>query len=231
MIGSRSWLASVLLHGAALGALWIWTPCGRGGELPRLPAPVEIRVAGDPSPTAPEVVLRAHEVEPLAQADPPEDPLPEPLQQEPEIPAPEAALPFDLAATPVVAPEVPVLPVRELPVLRSARPPSEPPQPAPSAPSAPEEASVVPPRPADQPPPEYPREARRRGWEGRVRVWCAVDADGRVREVRLAESSGYAVLDEAAMRAVRRWRFLPARQGGRAVPGEIIVPFRFVLTD
>ena len=44
-----------------------------------------------------------------------------------------------------------------------------------------------------------------------------VKADGKVGEVKLKESSGHKRLDEAAMRAVARWRFVPATQNGVAI--------------
>ncbi|MFW6162471.1 MAG: energy transducer TonB, partial [Planctomycetota bacterium] len=50
-------------------------------------------------------------------------------------------------------------------------------------------------------------------------------------EVRVARSSGHAVLDEAAVAAVRRWRFTPARAGGAAVTAEVEIPIRFRLSD
>jgi protein TonB len=75
----------------------------------------------------------------------------------------------------------------------------------------------------------YPTAARRRGIEGRVLLEVAVDADGRAVAVRVAESSGHRLLDEAALRAVRDWRFTPARQDGRAVAAKVRVPVTFRL--
>lgn len=43
------------------------------------------------------------------------------------------------------------------------------------------------------------------------------------------ESSGYDRLDEAALSAVERWRFEPARRGGRSVEAEVVVPMEFQL--
>lgn len=65
-------------------------------------------------------------------------------------------------------------------------------------------------RPVDvlhAPAPRYPQLAVRRGWEGVVAVELSVDSVGRVDQVRLAESSGQRVLDEAAIQAAQRWRF------------------------
>ncbi len=81
------------------------------------------------------------------------------------------------------------------------------------------------------PSPEYPRKARRRGLEGRVILRVVVDPAGKPARVEVSEGSGHGLLDRAAVRAVRRWRFTPARRNGRAVGGEVLVPVVFRLTD
>jgi periplasmic protein TonB len=53
--------------------------------------------------------------------------------------------------------------------------------------------------------------------------------DGRPGEIRLRQGSGYARLDEAALSAVRRWRFVPARRGDTPVAAWVLVPIRFSL--
>jgi TonB family protein len=64
------------------------------------------------------------------------------------------------------------------------------------------------------PVPSYPRRARRRGWEGVVDLRLGLDPAGRVSEVGVARSSGFRVLDDAAMAAARRSRFhLRSRRG------------------
>ena len=82
---------------------------------------------------------------------------------------------------------------------------------------------------ADNPPPAYPERARRNGWSGEVLVKVAVDASGEVTATDLENSSGYPILDAAAIAAVRDWHFVPARQGSRTLPGEVLVPIRFRL--
>jgi protein TonB len=57
---------------------------------------------------------------------------------------------------------------------------------------------------------EYPPVARRRGWQGRVRIGLLVKADGHLSGVQLLESSGYALLDKAAMKNVNQLRNVPA---------------------
>ena len=77
------------------------------------------------------------------------------------------------------------------------------------------------------PRPEYPAEARLQHEQGVVLVNVEVGADGRPGEVTLAGSSGFPMLDNAALSAVRRWVFEPARAGGLAVPSRVEVPVRF----
>ncbi|BCX19273.1 MAG: hypothetical protein KatS3mg117_2955 [Geminicoccaceae bacterium] len=84
---------------------------------------------------------------------------------------------------------------------------------------------------ADNPLPRYPTVARRRGIEGTVTLEVKVSASGLAEQVALARSSGSALLDEAALEAVRRWRFRPARRGGEPVPGVVTVPITFRLLE
>ncbi len=77
------------------------------------------------------------------------------------------------------------------------------------------------------PEPAYPLAARRRGQEGLVLLRVMVSIKGRAARVELKQSSGYALLDEAAIRAVREWEFEPARLGPLSVESEIEVPVRF----
>ena len=79
------------------------------------------------------------------------------------------------------------------------------------------------------PPPQYPAESRKLREEGVVLLKVAVTAAGRAADVQLQRSSGHSRLDEAALRAVRRWEFKPARVGLTAVACAVEVPVRFGL--
>jgi protein TonB len=79
------------------------------------------------------------------------------------------------------------------------------------------------------PPPVYPRMARRRGYEGTVLMEVLVSRQGRVKTVRLLESSGHGVLDREAMAAVKKWVFDPGRRGEEKVDMWVKVPVRFHL--
>jgi len=103
---------------------------------------------------------------------------------------------------------------------------------APPAPSAPPAAVVLPRFDVDylqNPAPVYPSMARRMGEQGRVLLRVVVRPDGTPDNVVLRQSSGSPRLDEAALDAVRKWRFVPARQGSTPVTAAVIVPIVFSL--
>jgi len=93
--------------------------------------------------------------------------------------------------------------------------------------------SITPPRyQADylaNPPPAYPRRARRDGIEGTVTLKVLVTAAGTPGRVEVETSSGSRVLDRAALDAVKAWRFVPARRGDEAVDAWVRVPVAFRL--
>jgi protein TonB len=79
--------------------------------------------------------------------------------------------------------------------------------------------------------PEYPPRCRRMGIEGVVRVRVLVGETGRPLQVSVGKSSGDEALDQAAIAAVRQWRFEPARRGGEAVRAWAAVPIKFELSQ
>ncbi|MQT57675.1 TonB family protein, partial [Pseudomonas sp. FSL R10-0399] len=77
------------------------------------------------------------------------------------------------------------------------------------------------------PAPEYPSLAMRRGWEGTVLLRVHVLASGKPGEIQIQKSSGRTQLDDAALAAVKRWSFVPAKQGDVAQDGWVSVPIDF----
>jgi len=71
--------------------------------------------------------------------------------------------------------------------------------------------------------PIYPLTSRRRGEEGTVLLEVRADPSGTVEEVHIVEGSGYPLLDQAAERALKEWRF---REGSGAI---FLVPVQFKL--
>lgn len=84
---------------------------------------------------------------------------------------------------------------------------------------------------AQNPKPAYPAIARSRGWTGKVLLKVKVSAEGLAEGVELKQSSGHEILDEAAIEAVKEWRFIPAKRGTTPVASSVIVPVDFKLKN
>jgi periplasmic protein TonB len=201
--------AVVLLHAALLGAIVSYAPVRQ--TLARA-APVMVRLidlAAPPVvvPPKPLVAKPVPRVAPVRTAESPPVPV-----LETQAPVPSLAV----TAPPVVTPEI----------VRNDAPVASP------APAAPPPATIAPRFDAaylDNPAPAYPPLARRAGEQGRVLLRVHVGADGLPDDVQVRETSGFARLDAAAQETVRRWRFVPARQGDRQVPAWVLVPITFAL--
>ena len=83
----------------------------------------------------------------------------------------------------------------------------------------------------NNPRPPYPMVARRMGYHGKVVLDVEVLAEGKAGDVKLHQSSGYDILDNAALQTVKTWRFTPARHFGQAVTQRFLVPIKFSLED
>jgi periplasmic protein TonB len=77
--------------------------------------------------------------------------------------------------------------------------------------------------------PRYPEWARRQGIEGVTQLRFEVLTDGRVGRVVVDRPSGHIDLDQAAVSAIKTWRFEPARRGSEAVAVWVRLPVRFSL--
>lgn len=71
--------------------------------------------------------------------------------------------------------------------------------------------------------PIYPLISRRRGEEGTVIVYVRLSSDGKVKEARIHRSSGFDLLDESALKAVKQWTFKSSEEK------EVLVPVVFKL--
>jgi len=163
-------------------------------------------------------------------------PVPKPQPKQPvtkPAPQPEAAKPVEQLV--VQAPQSNPAPAVE--AAQQSQPVIEaPPVPAPAEKVA---ETVAEPEPIEQPrfnadylnnpAPGYPPVSKRMREEGTVMLRVRVDADGHAAEVQLRQSSGHPRLDDRAQETVKRWKFVPARQGGQPVEAWVIVPIQFSL--
>ncbi len=158
----------------------------------------------------------------------PPKPMPVRRNPQPNPPLSPAPLVTSVAEAPAphVAPAVPVNPAPQVPV---AAPAALEPAAAPPTPPLP---VVQPSYNADylqNPAPRYPPLARRMGQQGKVVLRVLVNPRGAAARVELRSSSGSELLDAAALEAVTRWRFVPARQGNEPVAAWVLVPITFSL--
>src|SRR5690606_9948978 len=185
---------SLLLH-AGVG-LWLQHSAQAEEELivqPKVPPMVAVSFVPPPPPAAPIV-----EAPPAVEPPPPPPPKKkEGAAKKKAEPKPE---PKPVEPPPVDAPpvEVPPPPVREAPPQPVERPVTQPLA----------YAAYL-----RSPAPEYPAAALRRGYEGKVLLRVQVSAEGLAKTVEIAQSSGRDILDEAAVKTVRKWRFVPAMKG------------------
>ena len=78
-------------------------------------------------------------------------------------------------------------------------------------------------------PPLYPGLARKRGQEGTVILQVLVNKEGRVDTLEIENSSGFGLLDRAAVASVRKWSFEPGKRGEERMPMWVRVPVTFKL--
>lgn len=158
---------------------------------------------------------------------PPEPPKPLPVRPQPKS-TPRPLEPAPLLAITQEAPTAVETPVPEvvkpLPPIQEAPPP----QVAAVAPTTPPNFNAA---YLDNPPPVYPALSRRNGEQGRVLLRVFVTPAGTTEKVELHTSSSWPRLDQVAQDTVKRWRFVPARQGDQAVAAWVLVPITFTLEN
>lgn len=81
----------------------------------------------------------------------------------------------------------------------------------------------------NNPAPSYPAISRRLGEQGKVVIRVLIDKDGKPQQGEIEHSSGYARLDQAALRAVMGWRYVPGLRNGTAQDMWFNVPINFTL--
>ena len=73
----------------------------------------------------------------------------------------------------------------------------------------------------------YPRWAVRQGWEGRFDIAMEILKDGSVGRTKVMRSTGYNLLDQAAVKSVKLWKFHPAMENGQPAVTCIQMPVLF----
>ena len=198
-------IAAVTMHVLALAGLLSYAPA-RSALLEAAPIMVDW--------------IAAPKVEPKAQP-PKQVPRPKPVTRRPPPPA---------EAPPILA----AAPIAPAPIVAPAAPPPPPPEPVSAAPAAaPAPVAVTPPsfnaNYLENPAPAYPTLSRRLGEQGRVVLRVLVNPGGRAQDVQIRTSSGSARLDDSALETVRRWKFIPAKQGPEPVSAWVLIPISFRL--
>jgi protein TonB len=152
--------------------------------------------------------------------------IPEATQTEPE---PEIKIKPDIEQ-PVAVDE----PVPEVQFEEAVTPPSDIPVPASATAISGSQQQGAPAqdlKTANRVDPIYPPASRRAGEQGTVRLKVLVDTNGKASNVAVTQSSGFPRLDEAAMEAVRKWRFVAATDGTNKIQAYTQVAVTFKLTD
>ena len=75
----------------------------------------------------------------------------------------------------------------------------------------------------------YPRWAVRQGWKGELVLALEIFKNGGVGRYKVMQSTGYQMLDNAAIKSVKTWKFSPAMKDGKAVLTCVQIPILFDL--
>ena len=147
-------------------------------------------------------------------------PAPQPAPVAAQAPAKQPPLPTQPAPQPASPPQPPA---------KATPPPA--PAPAHTAPSTAAQLDSVQPAQFVGPPPQavYPLLAIRQRLQGDAVVHAQLTAKGELLNPVIHRSSGHAILDQAALEQVRRWRYQPAQRQGQPITSDIAIPVSFVL--
>jgi len=225
-LSRKGLLLAAVAHVAVFGIL-LAAPTNEP-EIKKEPsAPMLVSLIAAPQP--------APEPAPQPEIVPPEPPKPKPIVKQKPKPQPKPD-PKPVAEPEPQVVEAPIPVVAQEPVAQAA------PQPVAAAPQVVEaepepqpepEPVVEPPRFGvaylNNPPPAYPALSRRIGEEGRVMLRVLVGANGKPENVEIENGSGSQRLDSAALDAVKKWKFIPARRNNEAISAYVLVPVKFSL--
>lgn len=217
----RPWFALVLVICAHLSVFAALRPQTQASPAETIPEPISVSLLSAPQPTPEKPVLPAKPIEKVEK--PVKKPVKKPISK-----------PVTPRLKPTTRPTAPSVEQTATPVAETSPPSAEPETKA--------AAPVTNTKPADtetyqspsfnaaylnNPAPAYPALSRRLGEEGRVLLRVQVMEDGSAGSVELQTGSGSSRLDQAALEAVKKWRFVPAKRGEQAVSASVVVPVRF----
>lgn len=213
----------VAIHAAVLAGLAMLSPIEPAKTAVPEPAAMLVSLVNDPAPEpTPEVVdiipepkpvvKKTKPVKKVVEPTPVPEVVPEPtlMATEPEIAMPEPVMASAPAPTAKQEPQV----VKEPPVVQEV---FEPPRFG---------AAYL-----YNPAPSYPSVSRRVGEEGRVMLRVLVSKNGDAEQVEIESGSGFTRLDKAALDAVKKWRFIPAKRNNQPISAYVIVPIQFTLNS
>jgi protein TonB len=218
----KALLLVLVIHALVLFALLVLNPVEDARVQPLESAPMLVSLVSDPAPEpVPEVVeiIPKPEPKPVIKKTKPVQKVvePTPIPEQVEVaPAPAIADPEPVISSPPAP--APVVAKQEAPVVQEV----------------PEVKEVIePPRFGaaylHNPPPDYPPFSRRVGEEGRVMLRVLVTKEGDAERVEIESGSGSSRLDKAALEAVKKWRFIPAKRNNQPISAYVIVPIQFTL--
>lgn len=220
----------------AVHGLVLWTlQTGFANKATEVVIPVQVLsdFITPPPPSAPSPAPPPPAVPPPPKAPPP----PAPVRHAPSPPKAAAPRPAPMPVAiedPAPAPEAPVGVAEPQPPTPPINTPVAAPPPAPAAAPAPAAPSVVAPSSTasylNNPAPAYPAISRRLNEQGLVVLRVLIGTDGLPQQVEVKQSSGFERLDQAAVKTVTRWRFVPGTKNGVPEAMWHLQPINFVLT-
>jgi protein TonB len=214
-LSDRRVLVAVFVALAHVAAIWAVQQSGGSPGMEDTVVMVEVMsdIIAPPTPNQAEQVQTAPKHQPVQpQPTPPKAETPPPLQDAPAAMAVQES-------TPQPTPEAPPIDTPTVAAESAAPPPAQRTQ----------GASADPSPLSSNRSPSYPRVSRERNEQGSGVISLRVDASGKVIEAEIGTSSGYVLLDRAALNTFRRWRFKPGLVDGKPAERWVNQPFVFEL--
>ncbi|MHB1053448.1 MAG: energy transducer TonB [Thiobacillus sp.] len=204
---------SLGLHAAVIALVQVAPPGATGSGGPVIEARLVSANAQTADPQAPDEVSDQPTVlapSALAEAQPVPQIAPQPASTQPEVTAPPTSTPTPTESVPTTSPAPAVAITSSVDLTYySAR-----------------DVDVLP-RALHEVQPNYPAEPDRQRISGKVRLLLKIEADGRVSDIEVVSADPPGMFDEAAVKAFRSARFVPAEKNGRSVRARTLIQVEF----